>query len=165
MRSVAAGGRPLDRGDAADIRVGVLAHLDLECAEALVEPALYFCFDLCRAGAAERREERQPRRALDAQGRMVLEHFDRGDERGRRDFARARVGGDHRLRGAGILADDSLRELAAKRPAAVARLAARAGRDMAFAPADPPVAIAHLDDDRLELGVRAVGEHVGPDQR
>jgi hypothetical protein len=36
---------------------------------------------------------------------------------------------------------------------------------MPFAPTDPAVAVAYLDDDRFELVEGAIGEHVWPDQR
>ena len=54
--------------------------------------------------------------------------------------------------------------LPAEGPTAFARLAARSRRNVSLAPADPAVGIARLDDDRLELGERAVGKDVGPNQ-
>ena len=65
----------------------------------------------------------------------------------------------------GLLAEDGVRVLAAEGPAARGRLAARSRRNMPFAPADAPVAVAHLDDDRLELGIGPIGEHIRADQR
>ena len=72
---------------------------------------------------------------------------------------------DDRLGVRAIHADDFRGVLVAERPAALAGLAAGARRDVAFAPADPAVAVAHLDDDRLELVEGPIGQHIRPDQR
>ena len=63
-----------------------------------------------------------------------------------------------------VLADQRCGLLPAECPAAFARLAAGARRDVPFAPADPAIAIPHFEDDRLEFRERAIGEHVRPDQ-
>ena len=63
-----------------------------------------------------------------------------------------------------VLADDSRGVLAAESPAAVSRLAARSRRDVSFAPSDPAIGVAYLDDDRFKLGEGAIGEHIGTNE-
>src|SRR5262252_8517654 len=96
---------------------------------------------------------------------MPLEHFDCREECGRRHLARGDIARDDGLGLARLLADDSRRVLAAERPSAVPRLAARSRRDVSFAPPDPAVAVADLDDDRLKLGEGAIAQHIGTDER
>src|SRR5262245_18687123 len=96
---------------------------------------------------------------------MALEHFDGGEQRRCRDLAVAQIGSNNRLRILDLLANNGLGMLSAKRPAAVAGLAARSRRDVPFTPTDPAIAVAYLDDDRLELVEGAIGEHVWPNQR
>src|SRR5262249_5892170 len=91
---------------------------------------------------------------------MPLEHFDCREECGRRHLARGNIARDDGLGLARLLADDSRRVLAAESPAAISRLAARSRRDVSFAPPDPAVAVAYLDDDRFKLGERTVGQHI-----
>ena len=55
--------------------------------------------------------------------------------------------------------------LAAESPAAVSRLAARSRRDVSFAPSDPGVGVAYLDDDWFKLGEGAIGQHIGTNER
>jgi hypothetical protein len=95
---------------------------------------------------------------------MLLQHLDRGEQRRRRDFAGSRIARHRRLGLVCRFADQRCGLLPAECPAAFARLAAGARRDVPFAPADPAIAIPHFEDDRLEFGERAIGEHVRPDQ-
>ena len=92
---------------------------------------------------------------------MPLEHFDCCDERSRRHLTCGEVARDDGLGLARVLADDSRRVLAAESPAAVSRLAARSRRDVSFAPSDPGVGVAYLDDDWFKLGEGAIGQHIG----
>jgi len=55
---------------------------------------------------------------------MILQHLDRREQRRRRDFARAHVGGDHCLGRRRILADNGGGVLLAEGPTAFAGLAA-----------------------------------------
>src|SRR5262249_27256502 len=64
-----------------------------------------------------------------------------------------------------VLADDGRGVLAAEGPATFTRLAAGARRDVPFAPTDSAVAVAHLDNDRFELGEGAVRQNVRTYQR
>ena len=91
--------------------------------------------------------------------------FDRGEQRRRRDLAGLHVAGDRSLRLRGVLADDSSGVLPAEGPAALARLAARARRNVSLAPANAAVGIPCLDDDWFEFGEGTVGQDIGPDQR
>jgi hypothetical protein len=143
----------------------VLADLDLEGAKSFGEPPLDLGPDLVRLRAVEWREQRQANLAIDLQQRVIFQHLDCGQQRRRRHLADADVGGNDGLGLAGSFAGHGRGVLAAKRPAAVAGLAARPRRDVAFAPTDAAVAVAHLHDDRLELGKGPVRQHVRPDQR
>src|SRR5215813_11711036 len=91
---------------------------------------------------------------------MPLEHFDCREECGRLHLARGDIARDDGLGLARLLPDDSRRVLAAESPAAISRLAARSRRDVSFAPPDPAVAVAYLDDDRFKLGEGAIGQHI-----
>src|SRR5207247_1853023 len=82
-----------------------------------------------------------------------------------RNLAVAHMAGNDRLGRLCILANDRRGVVPAKGPAAVLRLAAGAGGNVALAPADATVAVAGLDDDRFELGEGTIGEHIRPDQR
>src|SRR5262249_37675830 len=95
---------------------------------------------------------------------MPLEHFDCRDERGRRHLTCGEVTRDEGLGLVRVLADDSRRVLAAEGPAAISRLAARSWRDVSFAPSDPAIAIAYLDDDWFKLGEGAIGQHIGTNE-
>ena len=87
---------------------------------------------------------------------MALKHLNGCQERGRRDFAVGDIAPDDGLGLGSVLANHGCGILAAEGPATLPRFAARAWRDMPFAPTDPAVAIAHLDDDRLKLGESAI---------
>jgi hypothetical protein len=117
--------------------------------------------DLLGRSAVEWRQQRQTDLASDGQERMILQHFDRGQHRGCRNLACGDVGCDRGLGLFRVLANDGRCVVAAEGPAAFPRLAAGTRRDMSFAPADTAVTVAHLDDDRLELGEGAVGRISG----
>lgn len=96
---------------------------------------------------------------------MILQHLDRGQQSGCRDPARADIGRDDGLGLVRVLADDGRGVFAAEGPAAFTRLAAGARRDVPFTPTDSAVAVAHLDNDRLELGEGTVRQNVRTYQR
>src|SRR5262245_13714155 len=91
---------------------------------------------------------------------MPLEHFDGGDECSRGHLARRDIARDDGFGLARVLTDDSRRVLPAESPTAISRLVARSRRDVSFAPPDPAVAVAYLDDDRFKLGEGAIRQHI-----
>src|SRR5262249_13599091 len=142
------------------VSIHILANLDFEGAKALFKALRNLLLNVPWCRAVERRQDRQCDIPVDAKQRVTFQHLDRGQKRRRRDLAGIYIGGDDRLGLVSILSDNSRRVLGAKFPTLFTRLAARTWRDMAFAPPDATVVIAHLNDNRLELGERAVGEHV-----
>jgi hypothetical protein len=64
----------------------------------------------------------------------------------------------------GIHTDNGGGMLLTEAPAAFARLATRSRRNVSLAPTDPAIGIARLDNDRLELGERAIRKDVGLNQ-
>src|SRR5499427_6317470 len=156
----AAGDRPMDELDATRVVLRRLADLDLEGTKAVLQALLDFPLDVSGRGTVEWGEQRQTRVSIHREQRMPLEHFDCREECGRRHLARGNIARDDGLGLARVLADDSRRVLAAESPAAISRLAARSRRDVSFAPPDPAVAVAYLDDDRFKLGEGAVGQHI-----
>src|SRR6516165_9117006 len=156
----AAGDHPLDELDTTRVVIRGLPNLDLEATKAVFQALLDFPLDVSGRGTTECGEQRQTRFSLHREQRMPLEHFDCREECGRRHLARSNIASDDGLGLARVLADDSRRVLAAESPATISRLAARSRRDMSFAPPDPAVVVAYLDDDRFKLGEGAVGQHI-----
>src|SRR5260370_4481747 len=135
--------------------------MNFEGTKAVLQVLFGFPLDVSGRGTAEWGEQRQTRASIYAEQRMPLEHFDCRDECGRRHLTCGEVARDDGLGLARVLADDSRRVLAAEGPAAGSRLGARSRRDVSFAPSDPAVRVAYLDDDWFKLGEGAIGQHIG----
>jgi hypothetical protein len=115
-----------------------------------------FLVDGVLGDAVQRRQQGDAPRGVEAQQRAALEHLECRDQ-GR---AGARAGLDAGDQGGLGLGDGEAQHAfrlgAAENPAALDRLLAVAGRDVPLAPAAAPIAIAHLDNDRLEVLVDPV---------
>src|SRR5436190_24340546 len=95
---------------------------------------------------------------------MIFQHLDRSQQSRGSDFAGIDVRRYERLGLNYGLADGGSGVLPAKGQTALRRLTAGARRYMTFAPANSALSIAHLDDNRLDLGESPVGKNVGTDQ-
>jgi hypothetical protein len=142
-----------------------LPDLDFEGTKAVFQALFDFPLDVSGRGTVEWGEQRQTRISIYAEQRMALKHFDCRDECGRRHLTCGEVTRDDGLGLARVLADDSRCVLAAENPAAVSRLTARSRRDVSFAPSNPAVVVAYLDDDRFKVGEGAIGQHIGTNER
>ncbi len=158
-------GRPLDRLHASEISVDVLANLDLEGAETLRQPCLDLALDLFGLGRVDRRQQRQLGIGADVEKRMTLEHFERTHDRSGGDLAGRKVCEQRRLGGRNLLAQHLTDAALEKIPTALPGLAARAWRDMTVREAGGAAIVGHLDQIRLELLERPIGQTIRPDQR